>query len=95
MIITSGRNTLMTPDACYFTPPVYAKRIGVKPETVIGWIISGELRAFNVARHDATRPRYRIPTDAIMAFEANRTVVQAPTKSVRRRKQQEDVTSYF
>ena len=46
------------------SPPAVAARLGVKPATVRGWIVSGELRAAKLAAVGCTRPRYRIsPVD--------------------------------
>ena len=53
----------------YFTPWQAAKRMNVSKETVIGWIKSGELRAFDVALVLGNRPCYRIAEDDIQAFE--------------------------
>jgi len=74
---------------------MYAKRLGVKAETVISWIRSGELRAIDVARRNAKRPRYRIPTDAIIAFENGRTASPETRKPAKRRKKQTDVITFF
>ncbi|MBT6155454.1 MAG: helix-turn-helix domain-containing protein [Planctomycetaceae bacterium] len=79
----------------YLTPPQYAKRLGVKPETVISWIKAGELRAINVGRRGAKRPRYRIPTDAVVAFENARTALPVTHKPAKRRKQPTDVITFF
>ena len=77
------------------TPPKLAVRWGVKPEKVIGFIHSGELRAFDVSvRVGVGRPRYRIPPDAIIEFESRRTVCP-PSKSRRRKKQSPDVIEFF
>jgi hypothetical protein len=65
-------------NAGYLTPPAYAARIGSKPDTVIGWIRSGELLAINVASRGATRPRYRISPEAIAEFERRRSVGPLP-----------------
>ena len=80
----------------YLTQPELAARLRVKAETVHKWIRGGELRAVNVARREATRPRYRIPLDAIIQFENARAAVQEPTKPVRRqRKSQANVIFKF
>lgn len=64
------------------TPPKIAEKLGVKPETVIGWIKSGELAGFNVAS-PGKRPRYRVSAEALEAFTLRRTpekVTIAPRK---------------
>ena len=81
--------------AC-LTPPQLAKRWGIKPEKVIAFIRSGELRAFDISmRAGVGRPRFRIPVDAVIEFE-NRRAVTPPTKPVRRRsKKPHDVIEFF
>jgi hypothetical protein len=78
------------------TPPQLAKRWGVKPEKVIAFIRSGELRAFDVSvRAGMGRPRFRIPPDGVIEFESRR-LVSLPTKpQKRRKKQQPDVIEFF
>lgn len=63
----------------YLTPPEAAKLLRVDPETVIGWIRAGELRASNLARRGTTRPRFRIAREAIDAFLAGREVHRRAT----------------
>ena len=77
------------------TPPELAKRWRVKPERVIAWIKSGELRAFDVSsRPGVGKPRYRIPQDAIIEFENRRSAAQVKTTR-RMRQQPADVIEYF
>ena len=77
------------------TPPELARRWRVKPERVIVWIKSGELRAFDVSsRPGVGKPRYRIPQDAIIEFEKSRSAAQVKTTR-RRRQQPADVIEYF
>ncbi len=59
-------------------PPEIAKRYHVDPNTVIGWIRAGELRAINIARRDARKPRFLIDVADLEAFEAGRAVVPRP-----------------
>lgn len=59
----------------YLTPPEVAARFGCKPETVIGWIRSGELAAINLARRGSLRPRYRVSPEALELFERARSVI--------------------
>lgn len=49
------------------TPPAVAKRLGVSPETVIGWIKSGQLKASNIGK-GSQKPRYRITPDDLATF---------------------------
>jgi hypothetical protein len=53
----------------------------VTPETVVGWIRSGELRAFNLAAKSARRPRYKVSADDLNLFLAGRTVVVPATRA--------------
>ena len=64
------------------TPPKAAKVLRVDPETVRGWIESGELRASNVASRSATRPRWRISREALEEFLAGRE----PRPAVKKRR---------
>lgn len=66
----------MKPSLETLTPPALAKLWGLKPTTVIEWIRSGELRAFDVARKGTTRPRYRIPISALEEFQEKRQAVK-------------------
>jgi len=53
------------------SPPEVAQQLGVTPETVIGWIKSGALKATNVGKGKA-RPRYRIQRTNIDLFLQSR-----------------------
>ena len=84
-----------TVDQQTVTPPELAKLWRVKPERVLVWIKSGELRAFDVSsRPGVGKPRYRIPQDAIIEFENRRSAAQVKTTR-RRRKRPADVIEYF
>ena len=66
----------------YLTPPQIAKLLGINPDKVRKWIMSGEMRAANVSDSDQ-RPRWRVHRDDFrecLAKRANR-----PTSVVRRR----------
>lgn len=76
------------------TPPQLAREMQVKPQTVIDWILAGELKAINIARRGCTRPRYRIHRSAVTAFEQARAAVPAP-KVRRRRRQPEGIIEFF
>jgi len=78
------------------TPPEVARRYGVSPEKVLGWIKSGELRAVNVAtRREGRKPRYRIDEGDLLAFEAARAPQPAPPMSRRRRHRPQSVIEFF
>ncbi|GEM_PF-1223890 len=59
------------------TPPQVAQRYGVSPDTVRGWIASGQLPAVNVGK--GSRPRFRISADALREFDAKRPPKVVPT----------------
>jgi excisionase family DNA binding protein len=73
------------PDRACYTPPEFARRLRVGEDKVRRWIETGRLRAVNVASDGCRRPRYRIPVDAVLEFEAARAAVPAaPTGRWRR-----------
>ncbi len=74
------------------SPPEVAKRLGVKPEKVINWILSGRLRAINVS--NGTRPRYRIDLQNLADFERSLSVVTAPKRQRRRKKDDDGVHDF-
>ncbi len=69
----------------YLTPPQAAKLLGVRRDTVLGWIRAGDLTAMNLARPGAARPRYRIGADDFERFRKSREVHRTPV-SPRREK---------
>ncbi|WP_425397292.1 helix-turn-helix domain-containing protein [Aeoliella sp.] len=78
----------------YFTVAQLAERMQVKPQTILSWIHNGELRAIDVSsRPGCGRPRWRIPADALLDFEAKRLGFQEPKP--RRRRKSPTVTEYF
>jgi excisionase family DNA binding protein len=69
-------------------------RYGVNEHTVLTWIRNGELRAVNVGRKlGSQKPRWRITTEALQAFEAMRTPQPLPPRT--RRRKQSDFTPNF
>jgi hypothetical protein len=82
--------------ASYVTPPQLAEDYRVDPSKVLVWIKTGELRAFNVATSTTGRPRFRIPLDAIVEFEARRSA-RVPVKATKRKKKKKDdsFVTYF
>jgi len=76
----------MTPPA--LTVQDVATRYGVGLHTVLAWVRSGELRALNVGRKPgAKKPRWRITTEALEAFELRRSHTPPPTPARRRKRQ--------
>jgi hypothetical protein len=76
----------------HLTPPQVAKRYGVSPATVRGWIESGELKATNIASK-GKRPMHRITPDALAEFDAKRGKLTPPPGN-RRPKVQTIVSRY-
>jgi hypothetical protein len=60
------------------------------------WIGTAELRAINVGRtRNAKRPSWRIPPEALQAFEAGRAPQQQPATKARRRKPAGEVIEFY
>jgi hypothetical protein len=78
----------------YSTPPAVAKLYGVDVHRVIGWIRKGELRAVNVG-DGAKRPRFRINSADLAAFEAARSATPQPKVSRCRRAKTPGVIEFF
>jgi hypothetical protein len=77
------------------TPPQLAAQWGIKPEKVIAWIRSGELRAMDAStRAGIGRPRYLIDETDVIAFENAREVRPRP-KPARRRRADQQVIKFF
>jgi excisionase family DNA binding protein len=71
------------------------KRYAVGEHTVLSWIRSGELRAVNVGRRPgAKKPRWRIPAEALAAFELARTPTPPPPRA-RRKRRPADVVEFY
>lgn len=76
--------------------PQLAREWGVSTNKILAFVKSGELRAVNLARTTAGRPRYAISLDAIAAFEAARQVVPTTSNPPRRtRRQAASVKTFF
>lgn len=58
----------------FATPPEIAVELGVRPETIVGWIKSGELPAVDFSRPDARKPRFKVRRDDLKEFLARRSV---------------------
>lgn len=72
-----------------------AERYKVTEHTVLGWIESGELKAFNVGRTPGKeKPRWRVTEAALAAFETLRTPTP-PQPKARRRKRQTNVIEFY
>jgi hypothetical protein len=76
------------------TPPEIARRYGIHPLKVLGWIRSGELRAVNVAASPLKRPRWRVDERDLEVFEQRRTA-QAVAPGRRKRRRAADVIEFF
>jgi hypothetical protein len=69
----------------WLTPPEIARKLGVDPSKIVGFIRRGELVAANLAEHRGGRPRYRVSPEALQQFLVGRQATPAP-KPVRRRR---------
>jgi Helix-turn-helix domain len=77
-----------------FTVQDVQRRYNVTVHTVLGWIRSGELKAINVGRRlGAKKPRWRITTEALAAFELTRTPTPPPPRT--RRKRSPEVVKFY
>ena len=70
-------------DTTYFNPAQVAEMWGISHDKVLGFIKSGELRAFNVASKNSRRPQFKIPSAALREFEERRSG-RDPARSVPR-----------
>jgi len=78
------------------TPPQVAKQLGVNPDKIRYWIISGELKASNIALTRNKRPQYVISEADLAAFLERREVVPAPAVVRKpRRKLSEDTPDHI
>lgn len=77
------------------TPPQVARRLGVSPEKILGWVKCGELRAADLSVRRGGRPRYRIDLVDLELFLAGRTARPEAAKARRRRKAAVEVVEYF
>ena len=75
------------------TPPEIARRWGVSPEKIIGFIRSGELRAINGATNCGGRPRYLVDVTDLALFEQRRSVTPMP--KMRKRRAPAGVIQFF
>ena len=67
-----SKSTGTTPETSWLTPPQVAAELMVSPIKIIGWIESGELRAFN-ACSGHTRARWRVSRADLNAFVDGRS----------------------
>ena len=79
----------------FLTPPAIANRLAVTPETVLGWIRSGELKAVNVAQRSCRRPRFRVDPIDLEIFLQGRQAVSTPKTPAPRRQRNPDVIQFF
>jgi Helix-turn-helix domain len=76
----------------YLTPPVIARRLGVKADVVLSWIHSQELRSFNAAAKRGRRPRWRVSEDDLQSFLSSRSASPCPRPTRRAARQRTDAT---
>lgn len=78
----------------YMTPPQIADHLGCKPETVISWIKSGELKAINLARLGSMKSRFRVSPQALADFELARSVIPREPTVYRRPQQDPNIKKF-
>lgn len=79
----------------YLTPPQVAKRLGVNPGKIAGFIKSGQIAAIDVSLNPGSgRPRWRITPEALADFEASRSNKPTTTRPKPRRRVAR-ATSYY
>jgi hypothetical protein len=83
------------PDRLKLSPPTLARRWGVSPDKVIGWIRTGQLRAINAAASPTGRPRWLIDEADVKLFEQQRTAQPRHAPAPRRRKATTGVIEFF
>lgn len=89
--------TATAPKRSKLTPREVAEHYGVCIDSVLAWIRSGHLKALNVSPNPASkRPRFRIDTNDLEAFERRRQV-QPPAAPAPRKRKSKDATQkeYF
>lgn len=72
--------------ASYLTPPQVAARYGCKPDKVLSWIRSGQLRAINLAERPDGRPRFKVAEADLLVFEQRRAATGPAPRSPRRKR---------
>jgi excisionase family DNA binding protein len=81
--------------APYYTPPQLARRWSVSRSKVLRWLATGELRGIDLATRRGGRPRWRVPLDAVLAFEAAWPSTPIPASQRRRKAAPAGVIEYF
>jgi hypothetical protein len=63
------------------TLPEVARHLRVRPNKVLGWVRSGELRGYDVtARQGGRRPKYRVNPEDLEAFIQRRAIMPPTPK---------------
>lgn len=60
-------------DTTFYNPAQVAEMWGISHDKVLEFIKTGELNAFNVASKNSRRPQFKIPGDALKAFQERRS----------------------
>lgn len=78
------------------TPPQAAKRLKVSADKVRKWIADGELKASDVAKSGATRPRWLVDEKDLENFlQRRQPMPPAPVKQRKRRRRGRKAKNYF
>lgn len=76
----------------HLTPPAIAEALGIAPETVLGWIKSGQLVARRLGK-GTQRPRYRVAQSALERFLQSRETTP-PAARQRKRREAKPIKSW-
>jgi hypothetical protein len=72
------------PEPRDWTVPELARQMRVNQNKVLRLIRSGELAAYNIAATTASRPKWRITSEAIASFQAARSATSTSGGAVRK-----------
>jgi hypothetical protein len=77
------------------TPPAVARKLGVKPQKVLTFIATGELKAINLAERRGGRPRWKVLPEALEQFLQSRSSSPPAPEPVRRRRREVGKKRYY
>lgn len=84
----------MKNNTTYMNPAEVAENLGVDIRTVLAWIRTGELSAYNFAKSPSGRPRWKISIEKLAAFNEKRENEQ-PAKLSRQTRQRPPAAKRF
>lgn len=78
----------------HYTTSEVATSRGVNVTKVLAWIDSGELKAVNCAKNRNGLPRWKIPAEALAAFDRARASTPSPPPAKARGRKLNEPTEY-